>query len=210
MKTQSTPILSLVLLTLVLLLGGCSFGGKSKPANFYVLTALPENTAPVTQGNTPTLGVGQVKIPEFLDRPQMVTLVAENQIKLSEFHRWGESFQSGLTRVLRENIALYLDSDDVTAFPWLQSFPNDYVVHVVVLAFEAAPYREEVLLRVMYRVTDPKQKRLYLANESAFSQPIDTSGSDYPVMVEAMSACVAELAKEIATEVAAMPLPSQE
>lgn len=192
-------------------LNGCGFGGKSKPANFYILSGLPESTPPVQPAGTSqaTLGVGQVKIPNFLDRPQIVILVAENQIKLSEFNRWGESFQSGLTRVLRENVAVYLGENDVTAFPWLRAYPNDYVVHVVVLAFEAAPYREEVLLRVMYRITDPKQTNTYLSKEARFSVPLTATGERYEPIVEAMSQAVALLAKDIAQEVVALPLPTQ-
>ncbi len=197
------------MLGLALLLGGCSIGGKSKPANFYVLTGLPEDTQPIAQAGNATVGIGQVKIPNFLDRPQIVTLVAANQIALSEFDRWGESFQAGVTRVLREDVAIYLGSNEVAAFPWLQPFPKDFVVHVVVLAFEAAPYRDEVLLRVMYRITDPKQTTTYLVKESQFSQPLTTGASDYAAIADAMSTAVAALAKEIAQEVTALPLPSK-
>lgn len=206
-RNSRKKISLLALTSIALLLGGCGIGGKSKPANFYVLTGLPEDTPPIAQAGNVTVGVGQVKIPNFLDRPQIVTLVAANQIALSEFDRWGESFQEGVTRVLREDVAVYLGSQEVAAFPWLQPFPKDYVVHVVVLAFEAAPYRDEVLLRVMYRITDPKQTQTFLVKESEFKEPLTTGSSDYASMADTMSAALAALSKEIAQEVTQLPLP---
>lgn len=206
---MTSRIALLTLLSAALLLVGCGVGGKSKPANFYVLTGIPGDTAPLSaSGNSPAIGVGEVVIPNFLDRPQIVTQTGPNQIALSEFNRWGESFQSGITRVLREDVAIYLGTDKVTAFPWHRPFPNDYIIHIVVLSFEAAPYRETLTLKVMYRITDPKQKETFLVKELTLTEPIPGGYPDYPAIVDAMSAIAADLAKDIATEALELPLPS--
>lgn len=210
MKNHKTLLCaSAGLLVISLFLGGCSLGGKSKPANFYVLTALPESTEAISQQEeVPHLGVGQVQIPAFLDRPQMVTKVAENQIALSEFNRWGESFQAGITRVFRENLAVLLGGAEVSAFPWLQPFPRDYVIHLVVLEFEAATYRDEVMLRVMYRITNSKQTESFVVEEMEFTQPIGASGeagNQYPAIADAMSKALQQLSRAIAEETTKLP-----
>ena len=41
------------------------------------------------------IGVGPVKFPEYLDRPQMVTKNKEGILKFDEFNRWGESLDLG-------------------------------------------------------------------------------------------------------------------
>lgn len=211
-KTNRNAVLCVsaaFLLSVTFLLSGCSLVGKSKPANFYVLTALPENTAPIAvSGNTfPDLGVGQVRIPAFLDRPQIVTKVAENQIALSEFNRWGESFQSGITRVFRENMVVLLGGADVSAFPWLQPFPKDYVVHLVVLEFEASTYHDEVRLRVMYRITNSKQTESFIVEEMEFSRPIE-AGDDaehYSRIADAMSKTLGDMSRAIAEKIVKLP-----
>ena len=52
--------------------------------------------------------VGPVKIPEFLDRPQMVTKDKEGTLKFDEFDRWGESLDLGVARLIREDLTAML------------------------------------------------------------------------------------------------------
>ncbi|WOO42890.1 PqiC family protein [Rubellicoccus peritrichatus] len=212
---RSNAILCLLvglMLSIAFMLSGCSLGGKSKPANFYVLTALPEDTETIVPAEVeiPQLGVGQVQIPAFLDRPQMVTSVAENQIALSEFNRWGESFQAGITRVFRENLAVLLGGAEVSAFPWLQPFPRDYVIHLVVLEFEAATYRDEIFLRVMYRITDSKQTESFIVEEVEYTRPIQGDEIEgYSRIADAMSKTLEDLSRDIAEQVTQLPLLPQ-
>lgn len=192
-----------IALSTLIMLAGCGIGGKSKPSSFYLLTPMPiERGAIVAEGDAvPQLGVGQVQIPKYLDRPQMVTMVEPNQIRISEFNRWGESFQAGITRVFRENLSVLLNTD-VSAFPWLQPFPRDYAIHLVILDFDAATYKNEVRLRAIYRITDAKQKVTYLVNQSEFTQPIDTTQPDpYPAIADAMSQALVALSRSVAQEV---------
>lgn len=210
--TARSTVLTAALL-LALILSGCGIGGTSRPAEFYILTALPEGTEPLAPAGTtvPDIGIGQVQIPSYLDRPQIVTKITENQIHLSEFHRWGEALQNATTRILRENTAILLGGGGVSAFPWLQPFPNDYLVHVVILDFEASSHTGNVTLRVMYRVTDTKTKQTVLVRESEFRQPIATSttGDNYKAIVDAMSATLADLAQAFSKELIQLPLPTK-
>ena len=52
------------------LLGCAPIGGTTPPSRFYLLTSLE---APPPRTNGPGLGVGPVRIAEYLDRPQIVT-----------------------------------------------------------------------------------------------------------------------------------------
>lgn len=192
------------------LVTGCSIGGKSRPSSFYLLTALPEGTPSIVpEGESvPTLGLGQIAIPAFLDRPQMVTQVAPNEINLSEFNRWGEPFQDGITRVFRENLVVLLGGTDVSAFPWLEVVSNDYAIHMVVLNFDAATYANEVRLRAAYRITTPKQKQEIVRKEQEFRRPIQADDS-YRAIAESMSLALEDLSRAIAAEVIALPEPGK-
>lgn len=199
-------LLSLSSVTLALLLQGCGIGGTSRPAQFYLLTPLPSTTPSLVTGRDgPTVALGPIEIPEFLDRPQMVTKISPKQVELAEFHRWAESLSTGIGRVLREDLAILLGRGNVSAFPWADSPPRDYRVQVIFLDFEPALYREEVLLRALYTITNRRQPDQVVAREETFTVPIDKQSSDgaYPATVEAMSSALSSLAQSIAREVLA-------
>src|SRR5512145_1644163 len=98
-------MLALVAVTLgaPLLLGGCA----SQPSRFYLLSAMPDNiTASPAMSNqqAPTIGVGPITLPRYVDRPQIVTRTGPYEIKLAEFDRWAEGLDANFSRVLAENL----------------------------------------------------------------------------------------------------------
>ena len=109
-------------LFLVFLLVACS----STPATqFYKLNSLPsgqqENPAALPVDDI-AIGVGPVDLPEFLDRPQIVTRKSQNQLEISEFHRWAASLPRDFSRVLAKNISTLLPTDRVAVYPWEDTF----------------------------------------------------------------------------------------
>ena len=186
---------------------GCGIPGASTPSKFFVLSAkVSKNETIVSKGEkVPSVGVSRVTIPSFLERPQFVTKVADNQVTLSEFNRWGEPLESGFTRVLREDLALLLGPGEVSAFPWLQSFPQDFTLSVVILAFEPDVMNNQVILQAFYRISSKAHPNL-MVRESEFNVPIASGEEDYEAIVEAMSEAIAMLARQVAKEVVALPL----
>ena len=81
-------------LCLLLCLATCA---SSPPSNFYRLTPA---VAHVPGGPTPSLGIGPVDIPEFLNRNALVYTRGGNQLQLAESERWAEPLDDGITRVL--------------------------------------------------------------------------------------------------------------
>lgn len=78
----------LLFLFVLLLLNGC-FGGTSAPSKFYTLTG--ENTTPVLSRTKISIGVLPVKIPDYINRPQMILNGIGNRMDLSETNRWIDS-----------------------------------------------------------------------------------------------------------------------
>ena len=109
-----------------LFLAGCAGLGKGteKASKFYVLDSLLQSE---TAGQLPTgregvaVGVGPLKFPELLDRPQIVTRTTRNEVKLAEFQRWAEPLDVNFASTLAENLSLLLSSDRVAVFPWRRS-----------------------------------------------------------------------------------------
>ena len=129
---------SLLMLTAVLLTWSSVGCGKSAAPNFYMLTTMLEaqrdSTADEIQG--PALAVGPVNLPRHLDRAQMVTRASENQLHLSEFHRWAEPLSERFPRVLAENLAAFLSTEEVYVLPYRNRYPIDYRIAMDVIRFD--------------------------------------------------------------------------
>ena len=99
------------------IVAGCSvLSPQPDRSEFFILTpvsdsagmaARPASTSPDSQL---TIGVGPVDFPDYLRRLPVVTRVAPNRIDLSEERRWAEPLDKNFVRVLSENLATLLDT----------------------------------------------------------------------------------------------------
>ena len=111
---------------------GCA---SAPPTRFYVITPLPGPTAAAPAPGLRVV-VAAVRVPEYLDRPQLVTRSGDNRLQLEEFHQWGGNLAKDLTRVMAENLSRLLGSDAVVAAPHTLRMRPDYRVELEVLRFE--------------------------------------------------------------------------
>jgi uncharacterized protein len=180
-----------------LLVGGCA----SQPSRFYLLSALPNSdTAAVgTPGEQgPTLAVGPVTLPRYLDRPQIVTRASPYEIKLAEFDRWAEALDINFSRVLAENLSLLLPTARVVTSPWPRATPIDYQITVDVAHFLSQVGGDSLLIADWILFKGEGQQALMTGRSRFNAAP---GGLDYAAIVAAMSQTVASLSREIATTV---------
>ncbi|MFA7383233.1 MAG: PqiC family protein [Desulfurivibrionaceae bacterium] len=125
----------LALLFCPLLLAGCA---RTAPASYYQLSPMEvaRNTPVNTEADTMVLGIGPVRLPDYLDRPQLVTRSAPNRLQLADRHRWAEPLGQNISRVVGENLAALLGIDRILFYPWPVSRGADYQLVVEVLHFE--------------------------------------------------------------------------
>jgi hypothetical protein len=100
----------------LMLLAACATG-TSAPSRFYVLAPLeaPEAEPQLAPGERClAIGIGPVEIPAYLDRPQIVTRLSNNELNLAEFDKWAEPLRDNLIRVLAENISSLLCTEPIT------------------------------------------------------------------------------------------------
>jgi len=178
-------------LALTLCLSACA--GKSTSSKFYVLSAMPQSALSATEGTT--IGVLPVAMPDYLDRPQIVTRASENEIKLDEFSRWAEPLKESFTRALVLNLSSLLDTVKVVKTTGSAGFPMALQVGVEVLQFDGALGGDAVLI-VKWALFEAGGKKLLLAKKSSFKEP--TGAASYEALVAAQSRAVAALSREIA------------
>jgi uncharacterized lipoprotein YmbA len=189
---------ALFILTLfVVILTGCASSPSSK---FYQLNPVQNTTSAsggVSSDQRQVIAIGPVRIPDYLDRPQMVTRSGKNELKLSEFDRWAGSLESDVNRVLVEDIPSLLPADRFSVVRWtpyLESqVPASYRVEVLVERFEGT-LGDSVLLKAQWRVF-AQDRSLLLQKESQISEQMN--GSSYNALVAAMSSALERLSRDI-------------
>ncbi len=140
-----------LLFAAALLFAGCAV---TPSARFYTLTPLEPRDAKAVSRETaapPSLTIAPVEIPDYLDRPQMVTRDGRNEVNLAEFDRWAGSLRENMADVLAENLSLLLGSDRVFVYPRVRAEKSDYLLKFRVLRLDCAP-GDRVLLKAQWTV----------------------------------------------------------
>jgi uncharacterized protein len=174
--------------------GGCA----SQPSQFYLLSAMPstESASSATSGqHGPTIGVGPVTLPRYVDRPQIVTRTGPYELTLAEFDRWAEGLDANFSRVLAENLSLLLPTARVVMSPWSRAIRIDYQITVDVTHF-LSQVGVESLLIADWIVFKGEGQDVLASGTSRFSA--SAAGKDYAAIVAAMSQTVASLSRELA------------
>ena len=175
---------------------GCS---GSPNTRFYVLSNLP-NTAhlPNSTGQEVAVGVGPVDLPDYLDRPQIVTRNGQNELNMAEFDRWGETLKDNTKQVLAENLAILLPSKKVHTFPWKRSTTLGYQVVVKITRFDHTEGGDTVL-HTRWSLSSGDGNTEFLTRETRYTDRPD--GKSYADTVAAMNRVLAKFSKDVANAI---------
>jgi uncharacterized lipoprotein YmbA len=139
--------------------------------------------------------VGPVRLPDYVDRPQIVTRLGDNELQLAEFDRWAEPVGVNFTRVLIENLSALFATQRIQAYPWKGDEPADWRIVVDVLQFDAVE-GSDVILSARWTVLAGGKDKVLLTRRSRLTD--QATGDDYAALVAAQSRAVAALSREIA------------
>jgi len=198
MRDHKSRVTWFVLTTGVLALAGCM--SVADPTKYYVLSPTsPRNLTPTADASSLAVGVGPVLIPGYLDRMQIVTRDANDEVAVATYDRWAEPLDGGIAQVLADNLGAYVGSERIAVFPWRGGIARllDYQVAVVVLRFDGWPGRQATL-DVRWRLVGRDGKELAL-RRSTLNEPI--SGEGYQPLVGGMNRLLSALAREIGSEI---------
>ena len=121
-----------------------------------------------------SLGIGPVSLPGYLDRQEIVTRIAQNQVNLSEYDRWAEPLEESFTRVVSQNVSGILRAERINAFPWPIDKKPLYQVEIEVLRFEANT-AQEAQLAARWAVRNTGKKDSIRYRETRLSRPAKCS-----------------------------------
>jgi uncharacterized lipoprotein YmbA len=177
-----------------LALTACSFlQPKKDPTQYFVLTS---DAKPAAATAAPVvLGVDQVQLPEYLQRPELVTRSASNELKIAEYDQWGEPLKDGFARTLRHDLEKELGAGHVVAAPFDPANKPPLVVDIEVRRFERVDGQGAVL-EASWTLRDGKSGQTLATRDARAQRPLDGDGAR--ATVAALSGTVATLAGEVA------------
>jgi uncharacterized lipoprotein YmbA len=189
-------------------MSGCSYIAKAILApqkdisKFYLLT--PTADTPATQASTQStggdfvIGLGPIKLPPYLDRPEIVTRMAPNRLELSKEDRWGESVQNGFTSAMNRDLAAQTSGAQIILFPWYNTVHIDMQVQIDVYRFETDG-SGTATLSAKWTILDSAGKNILYTVESHLTQP--SKPGDMTDSAAALSKTIGDLSGQIANMV---------
>lgn len=175
----------------VTLLAAC---GSTPPSRYYMLSA-DAMTPPSQDGML--VGIGPITVPDYLKNRGMILGREGNRLEISEYERWAEPLESGITRVLVLNLASLLDTRQMTVFPWRSDAVPDYSVSVGMVQFTAR--QDDALLVASWTVQRPHSRELVQKSLTRHSLPIKSR--DPNALADVYSALLLKLSEDIANAI---------
>lgn len=203
MKIQALTV-PLVILTVALGLavvhGGCA---TTQPLAYYLLEPADRTG---DRGGTwqacMTVGMREVEVPSYLDRRQIMVRTGSNELAISEFNQWAEPLKENIARVIAQNLESLTCADVMGVPPTGRSRHVDYRLQARVNRLEG-DLGGQAVLDAEWSLIGAGDGRTVASRRSRFARPVP--GKDYASLVSAHSELVADLSREIARAVAALP-----
>ncbi|BEV71493.1 MULTISPECIES: membrane integrity-associated transporter subunit PqiC [unclassified Paludibacterium] len=174
-------------LWLCLLLFGCA----SAPVHYY---RLPEQggTEPPSRSDGPTLQIGPVSLPGWLNRPQLQQTGADGQVHFLPQAEWAAPLANLLALDLARQLGRSLVTAQVRAWPSASPLAADWQVALDVLALDAG--RERLQLDARWQILHAGQP----VGQGRLTRSFALSGQDATALVLAHEQASAALAAAIA------------
>jgi uncharacterized protein len=199
MRTRGRTIApGIALVAACLLLASCA---DTTPTRFYTLSSVSATAAEASgmAAQDLTVAVGPVTLPEYLNRPQLVTRDGSNRVRLADFDSWIEPVQGLFARTLVENLSALLGTDDVLLLPQRRPVRPDYQVEVEVTRFDVDTSGNAVL-DARWWILDARGETVLRNGRSTIVQPAATG--DQAAAAQALSGTLIGMSREIAGAIA--------
>ncbi len=193
MSTIFSRGLRVVLPLAAILLGGCV---RSPEPKFYTLTPVQDQF--IGRRSNPAqnavIGIGPVKLADYLDKSQIVTRTSDEQLVKSEFNRWAGSFKDNFINVLADDLGFLLSDQQIYLYPFRPHIPIDYQITVDVIRCDGR-LGDAAYLEARWSILQGQEKKLFKMNRSSIREPV--TGPNYGDLVAAQSRALAKLSREI-------------
>lgn len=202
MRCTRLPLALLLCVLCAGLLSACS----SRPTEFYMLSgdSTPLSAATMPE---PTMALGAVSVPGYLDRLGVVVLADEGtSLTVPRFNIWAEPLQQGLRRVISSMLTEPLCQAGVTVMPFGADNPRtDFVLHQEIVRLDADT-SGRVVMEARWALISRNSRSVCGRGSFAFQEQVDMPafGTEamFNTIVAAESRLVQAYARAITPELA--------
>jgi len=179
-----------------LLVGAC---GSSPPVRYFALSPM-DSVQQQDPDDAVTLGVGPLRLPEYLNRSQIVTRGGGSELEVDEFSRWAEPLTQALHRVVSTDVDNMMNGVMVIAFPWEAVVHNevDYRLLGEVTRFDA-DRSGRVVLDIQWGITDTTGQATVVIRRSKYEKRA-ARPDDPAIVVSAMNDALAMFSRDVVSE----------
>jgi uncharacterized lipoprotein YmbA len=182
----------------------CAGCGSAPKERFYTLAPASGALPSATAGAQPrtSIAIGPVRVPDALDRPQMVVREGPNRVEILEQQRWAGSLRSEIGRALVAGVGERLPEVQVSAGDSQAGRSAAYRVAIDVERFDAA-LNDSVSIQALWTVRQDNGTQLASGRYSA-SEPTGVGG--YEAIAAAYARTLAGMSGVIADAVRGAPV----
>ena len=200
MKFEGFRPTKAILLVVFLFMGGCTLlgGGPHHPTKNYVLSSMySQEPPPQPVADLSDIGilVGPIRMAMYLDRSDVVIRNSQNEVEIADFASWAGPLPENFSRVLAENLSLWLNTKKVAIFPGSKVPFFDYNVSMNVTRFDGRP-GDKAQLRARWVIMDKKRKTMLFNEHTVLTDP--TENDSIEALVASQSRLAADFSREIA------------
>lgn len=186
------PLGKLAIPTALLLLAAC---GSSPPVRYYSLE--PLQAVAEQESESPLIvGLGPLRLPEYLKRSQIVTRSNTAEVAIDEFARWSEPLDKAIHGVVAANVDGLVPDVVMLAYPYITGVEMNHWVVGRIDQFDADAMGN-VVLSVQWALVGPEnellagpERRRYLVQAAR--------ANDADAMARAMNDALLQFSQDIA------------
>jgi uncharacterized lipoprotein YmbA len=195
----------------VLALGGCSLGRGAPPPQHFVLGGeAAAESAPTSRPELGGVAVGvrRLRLASYLGS-NFIVVRRGNEMTVSEFNRWGEPLDAGISRAVAGYLTAGAPFAAVNVAPWPARTEHDYLIELNVLRFEgvapADPLATAGAVHILteWQILRPGDAVVVTRGTSDFRQAGWVVG-DHGGLVELLNTGLRALSADLMTGVAAI------
>lgn len=191
-----------ILIFLAIALGGC-LKSEIPETRYYLLSAVIEkpDQAQLTEASKALqIEIAALRLPQYLERPQIVTFSGENRLEFDEFHQWGGNLRKNMIRVLSQNLSKLLATPNIVISPHRPLKVPDFRIEIEVLHFEKTA-GGKIRFTTRWNLSRGGKRNLLLTRVTRLVSNASIADNDYDHYVATMSAQLGEFSRIMGEEV---------
>ncbi|WP_115707405.1 PqiC family protein [Legionella sainthelensi] len=122
--------ISLIILGFILV--ACT---RSKEPQYYLLNPIAMPSKQMNYYKNLHLGIDDITIPAYLEKPQVMISYSPNRVELEEYHQWAGALDKNIKSVISTNLASLLPGAIVESSPWNAKFKPNYQLQIDIEQF---------------------------------------------------------------------------